>query len=156
MSWWRHNWRQHACIDYPCGSFGRTMQQMILLKYGLIPRRTVGEEAFWLKGVTSRVWRHRVTCPSPSPPPPPLLLIIIIIIKECSVYMDRDNGSDCVVKSSSISSRDAILKWWVRSAGIKHSSCPHVSRQFVYHERSNIRSRRRHLTIKTFATFTTA
>jgi len=29
---------------------------MILLKYGLIQTRTVGEEAFW-----KVVWRHRVT-----------------------------------------------------------------------------------------------
>ena len=26
ITWWRHLWRHEACIDYPCGSFGRTMQ----------------------------------------------------------------------------------------------------------------------------------
>jgi len=26
ITWWRHLWRHEACIDYPCGSFGRTKQ----------------------------------------------------------------------------------------------------------------------------------
>jgi len=30
-----------------------------MLQYSLILTRTVGEEAFGLKGVTSQVWRHR-------------------------------------------------------------------------------------------------
>ena len=25
ITWWRHLWRHEACIDYPCGSFGRTI-----------------------------------------------------------------------------------------------------------------------------------
>ena len=47
IAWWRHLWRHEACIDYPHGSFGRTMQWMFLLKYGRIPTRTVEDIACW-------------------------------------------------------------------------------------------------------------
>ena len=47
ITWWRHLWRHEACIDYPCGSFGRTMQWMILLKYGRIPTRSMEDIACW-------------------------------------------------------------------------------------------------------------
>jgi len=37
MNSWRHHWHHVTWINYPCAPFLRTMQLMIILKYGLIP-----------------------------------------------------------------------------------------------------------------------
>jgi len=60
ITWWRHQWRLKARINYPRGTYRHTKHRNILLKYRPIPTRIAGEEAF-KKITTAPLWRHPVT-----------------------------------------------------------------------------------------------
>ena len=57
---------------------------------------------------------------------------------------DRDNGSDCAVKPSCISSSDAVLERGVRGGRVEHQTGRHITGHFINDERSLIGYGRRH------------
>jgi len=46
ITWWRHQWRHKAHVNYPWGTYRHTTHRNIVLKYRPIPTRIAGEEAF--------------------------------------------------------------------------------------------------------------
>ena len=60
ITWWRHQWRHKARMNYPWWTYRHTINRNIVLKYRRILTRIAGEEAF-KKIMTSQLWRHPVT-----------------------------------------------------------------------------------------------
>jgi len=46
ITWWRHQWRHKARMNYPWGMYTHTIHWNIVLKYRPIPTTNAGEEAF--------------------------------------------------------------------------------------------------------------